>query len=241
MHDRVYAHPHPTVSPFEFDEAVVDVFPDMIGRSVPGYDLTLPVIGLLAARYAQPHSRIYDLGSSLGACLLAMRSRITQPGVTLIGEDNSPAMIKRCRELVAADPHEAKVTLVESDLQEVEIENASMVVLNFTLQFLPVGQRPTLIQRIFNGLLPGGVLVLSEKIVFSDPDQNQRFIDIHHDFKRDNGYTDLEVSQKRKALENVLVPETAADHCRRIQGAGFGTCEQWFQGINFISLLAIKN
>lgn len=241
--DDIYATRQATVHGFTFDENVVQVFPDMIERSVPGYDNIVPMIGLIAARYTQADSRIYDLGSSLGAATLAMRHAVAEAGirgVSITAVDNSPAMIAKAQEILAQDTAVLPVELVEANIQDVPLANASVVVLNFTLQFLHTAVRDDLIQRIYDGLRPGGVLVLSEKVVFPDPDQNERFIDLHHDFKRANGYSDLEIAQKRTALENVLIPETIPQHQQRASNAGFATCDVWFQAFNFASLLAIK-
>ncbi len=238
--DAIYVTPKDQVEPFRFDENVVQVFPDMIARSVPGYTLTLPLIGLIAARYAQPHSHIYDLGSSLGAVTLEMRHRITRPGCQIIAVDNSAAMIARSRDILNQDDGRVPVQLIESDIQDCPIERASVVILNFTLQFIAPADRGRLLQKIYAGLLPGGVLVLSEKVVFPDAAQNDRFIEIHHDFKRANGYSDLEVSQKRTALENVLIPDTIPAHQHRLHAAGFACADVWFQAFNFMSMLAIK-
>jgi tRNA (cmo5U34)-methyltransferase len=239
--DTIYAAPLNELIDFQFDERVVAVFPDMIQRSVPGYGMLISTIGLLAARYAQSDSHCYDLGCSLGAVSLAMRQRITQPNCDIIAVDNSPAMIKRGRELFASD-HTATVPVMMhcADLQEVAIANASIVVLNFTLQFIPLHERLTLIKRIYAGLKPGGILILSEKIAFADPERQNFHVELHHDFKRANGYSDLEISQKRTALENVMIPESLACHQERLQVAGFAASELWFQCFNFASLVAFK-
>jgi len=198
-------------------------------------------IGILAAKYAQPGSHCYDLGCSLGAATLAMRQRITAPECDIIAVDNSPAMLERARELLALDTVSTiPVTLLCSNIQDVAIENASVVVLNFTLQFIPPEQRLALIQHIHAGLRPGGILILSEKIAFSEPWRQHFHVELHHNFKRANGYSDLEISQKRSALENVMIPETIACHQERLQAAGFSCSELWFQCFNFVSMVAIK-
>ena len=239
-HDDVYARLRTQVPPFDFDEAVARVFPDMIARSVPGYGLTLPLIGLIARRYAQPDTVCYDLGCSLGAVTLALRHHIDQPGCRVTAVDNAPAMIARLRRILAEDSGGLPVDVVEKDIRDLPIGNASVVVLNFTLQFLDLAERDQLVRRIYDGLHPGGALILSEKVIFPDTAQNERFTALHHDFKRANGYSDLEISQKRTALENVLIPETVAQHQRRLQTAGFASAEVWFQAFNFVSLLALK-
>jgi tRNA (cmo5U34)-methyltransferase len=150
-------------------------------------------------------------------------------------------MIERGRELLALDTlATVPVTMICADLLDVAIENASVVVLNFTLQFIPPTERQGLIQRIHGGLRPGGVLILSEKIAFGEPGRQQLHEELHHDFKRANGYSDLEISQKRSALEKVLIPETLDCHQARLKAAGFSSAELWFQCFNFASLVAIK-
>lgn len=239
--DVIYAAPLQEIIDFKFDERVVAVFPDMIQRSVPGYGMIISNIGILAAKYAQPGSHCYDLGCSLGAASLAMRQRITAPECDIIAVDNSPAMLERARELLDRDTTAiVPVRLICADIQDVAVENASVVVLNFTLQFIPPAQRPALIERIHAGLRPGGILILSEKIAFSEPERQQFHMELHHDFKRANGYSDLEISQKRSALENVMIPETVACHQMRLQEAGFSADELWFQCFNFVSMVAIK-
>lgn len=239
--DSIYASPLDDLIDFRFDERVVDVFPDMIQRSVPGYGTIISTIGIFAAKYAQENSHCYDLGCSLGAVTLSMRQRITQENCDIIAVDNSHAMIERGQAILASDKSSTiPVTMLCADINDVEIENASVVVMNFTLQFIPLEQRLALIKRIYQGLKPGGVLILSEKIAFNDADRQDFQIDIHHDFKRANGYSDLEISQKRTALENVLIPETIPTHQHRLSDAGFSFSDVWFQCFNFISLVAVK-
>jgi len=239
--DSIYASPLDDLIDFRFDERVVDVFPDMIQRSVPGYGTIISTIGIFAGKYAQENSHCYDLGCSLGAVTLSMRQRIKQKNCDIIAVDNSPAMIERGQKILASDKSSTVlVNMVCADINDVEIENASVVVMNFTLQFIPLEQRLDLIKHIYQGLKPGGVLILSEKVAFDEPERQDFQIDIHHDFKRANGYSDLEISQKRTALENVLIPETIPAHQQRLSKAGFDFSDVWFQCFNFISLVAVK-
>ena len=212
----------------------------MIQRSVPGYGLTLQMIGVIAAQYGQTGSKLYDLGCSLGAATLAMRHGIQVDGCTIVAVDNSQAMLAQCRAYMAQDDAATAVELLCADIQDVVIEDASIVVLNFTLQFIPLLEREALLARIFAGMRDGGVLILSEKISFDDVGENMRQIQLHEGFKRSQGYSDLEVSQKRQALENVLIPETLDVHHRRLKSAGFSHSETWFQCFNFASMLAFK-
>lgn len=238
--DQIYATPHEHLVDFSFDERVASVFPDMIRRSVPGYGEIIALLGLFAAQYAQADSRLYDLGCSLGAATLSLRRRITASGCTIVAVDNSEAMVERCRENIGHDLATTPVEVQCRDIREVDIDNASVVVLNFTLQFLPREERLALLQKIYRGLLPGGVLILSEKLQFSDSESQSFQEQLHLAFKRANGYSEMEISQKRAALEEVLIPDTLEQHHERLKGAGFSRIETWFQAFNFISIAAIK-
>lgn len=238
--DRVYADPREQVDKFVFDRQVAQVFPDMIGRSVPGYDSVINLSSVLAARYVQPKSLCYDLGCSLGATSQAIQRGIRVPGCRIIAVDNSSAMLEQAVKRLPALTDSTPIDFVCADIAEMEFQNASLVTLNFTLQFIPLEQRSELLQRIQAGLRPGGILILSEKICFDDPVEEQLQIEMHHAFKRANGYNDLEISQKRSALENVLIPESLQQHQSRLKQAGFERADLWFQCFNFVSLVARK-
>ncbi|MDQ7089239.1 MAG: carboxy-S-adenosyl-L-methionine synthase CmoA [Methylococcales bacterium] len=235
--DSLYAAPFTTIDNFQFDEAVVNVFPDMIQRSVPGYQIIISAIGLLAARFAQDNSHCYDLGCSLGAASLAMHQQITAKNCNIIAIDNSPAMVDQFQSHLKP---ETNINIVCADIRDVEINNASVIVLNFTLQFIPLEDRLAFLQRLYEGLLPNGVLILSEKLTFDDETQQRLQTDMHHVFKKSQGYSDLEISQKRMALETVLIPETFNQHQQRLMQAGFNSVEVWFQYFNFASMIALK-
>ncbi len=238
--DAIYAQPKQLVADFTFDEKVAAVFPDMIKRSVPAYRQMVAYTGLWAERYAQSNTNLYDLGCSLGATSFVLRGWVDKTGCQVIGVDNSADMLARARQILAADPDGIPLNFIEADIRRVPIKNASVVVLNFTLQFIEPAERTALIQKIYDGLLPNGILVLSEKVIFADAATNQRMIDVHHDFKRANGYSDLEIAQKRTAIMDVLVPETLEVHRERLLGCGFVSAETWFQAFNFASIIAIK-
>jgi tRNA (cmo5U34)-methyltransferase len=225
---------------FVFDEHVAGVFPDMINRSVPGYGLIIPIIGMLAQRYAQAGSTIYDLGCSLGAASLAMRQALGDEDVTIVAVDSSPQMVSGFRRQLAEQGEGLAIEVVEGDVRKTEIDDASVVVLNFTLQFVDPADRMSLLRGIFSGLRPGGVLVLSEKICFEDSVEQGRQTQWHHDFKRAQGYSELEISRKRDSLEDVLKPDTAAEHVARLRRAGFSEVYQWYQGFSFASFIAIR-
>lgn len=237
--DNLYAQTLGDPGLFTFNEAVVGVFPDMIRRSVPGYSTVIAMTGLLAARHARAGARIYDLGCSLGASLLSAARHPETTACDIVGIDNSAAMLSSCRELVDREIPGNTITLVEGDLLTQDYSNACVFIMNYTLQFIPIEARLGLLQKLRAALLPGDVLILSEKIELATPEMNHLMIDLHHDFKRAQGYSDLEVAKKRQALENVLIPETRDAHVERIKQAGFSQCEFWFQCFNFASLVAV--
>lgn len=238
--DTLYSNPLGDVTRFAFDQQVVDVFPDMIKRSVPGYATIINMIGNLASIYVNANTSAYDLGCSLGAATLAIRHGIRHEGCKIIGVDNSHAMIQRCQQIMDTDTRDVEVILQQDEIQNIVIENASLVVLNFTLQFIAVEQRQLLLDKIAAGLNSGGVLILSEKIIFEDKEHQELMTELHHNFKRANGYSDLEIAQKRSAIENYLVPETLVTHKNRMKQAGFSSVDVWFQCFNFASMIAIK-
>jgi len=238
--DKLFAKSRAVTSGFRFDEQVVKVFPDMISRSVPGYELVVPMIGMLARRYARPASNLYDLGCSLGAVSLAMSLAVRAGGTNIVAVDNSAAMVDKCRQVVAANCGAVPVDVRLQNIRETPIENASVVVLNFTLQFLDLDERQALIGRIAEGMLAGGVLILSEKIRFEDEPEQADQTAWHHDFKRTQGYSELEIAQKRNALEDVLKPETETAHMQRFEQAGLSRCRRWFQCFSFASYIAFK-
>ncbi len=212
----------------------------MIQRSVPGYQTIISAIGLLAERYAQEHSVCYDLGCSLGAATFSMKHQISATDCKIVAVDNSEAMTQQLRANLSHDEGGLEVDCLCADIRNVVIENASVVVLNFTLQFIPIEDRQALLSKVYQGLLPGGILILSEKLKFDDQRQQDLQTDLHHAFKKSQGYSDLEISQKRSALENVLLAETFSTHQQRLQSVGFSSAEVWFQYFNFASMIALK-
>lgn len=238
--DEIFSLPLDRVGDFEFDEQVVEVFPDMIARSVPGYASILAMTAELAARFAQPNTRVYDLGCSLGAATRLMRKRIPS-SCTIHAIDSSPAMITQLRKTLASEADEGCfVDVGEADIREVLVSDASFAVLNFTLQFVPAAEREPLLEKIFLGLRGGGALVLSEKVHFTAPGKQALLTELHHSFKRAHGYSELEIAQKRTALENTLFTETLESHIERLERVGFTDVALWFQCFNFASILAVK-
>ena len=238
--DDIYNDTDVQAGTFEFNDAVARVFPDMLRRSIPGYGQTIEAIGMLARRHVQTDSHCYDLGCSLGAATLAMRHNIKADNCRIIAVDNAAAMADRCRAIVEADDATTPVDVLHADLRDVPIENASMVVMNYTLQFLAPSDRQSEIARIAEGMRPGGVFVLSEKVIDENRAFDETLIELHHDFKRKNAYSELEIARKRAAIENVLIPETVATHTDRLKAAGFQQAGVWLRWFNFVSILAIR-
>lgn len=241
--DQLFEQPLQGMQDFVFDERVARVFPDMINRSVPGYGLILPMLGVLARRAVQSGSRVYDLGCSLGAVSQMVRQSVAVPDVHIIAVDNSAEMLKRFAAMLqeqAPPTDRPTIELVLGDISDTPIENASFSVLNFTLQFIQPGQRQALLRRIAEGTRPGGALILSEKIRFADAGEQALQTDWHHDFKRAQGYSELEIARKRDALERVMLPDTEPEHLQRLQAAGWTRAVRWFQCFNFVSYLAIR-
>ncbi|MCP4011358.1 MAG: carboxy-S-adenosyl-L-methionine synthase CmoA [Proteobacteria bacterium] len=240
--DELFSELASDIEAFRFDERVTRVFADMIRRSVPGYASVIAMTGVLGAEHIRPHSRVYDLGCSLGTSLMSIHSRVEVP-CKLIGIDNSPAMISACRQNLdsLAKKPQIDTQLACADITETAISNASLVVMHYTLQFIEPDKRLDLLRKIHAGLNPGGILILSEKLNFKDPKMDAALTRLYYDFKKHNGYSELEISQKRQALENVLIPETEKTHLRRLNKAGFESAMSWFQCLNFHSFVAYKS
>lgn len=236
--DSIYAKPRDQISGFRFDDEVAAVFADMIERSVPGYATILHMLEQVATSLARPGSWALDIGASLGAASLALW-RGSRGCCPILAIDTSAAMLRRARALtpLSARPQVHYVCMDARQLPDLPL---SLVACNFTLQFIPVADRLPLLRQVAANLLPEGALVLSEKIAFDDPRHQQLMTELHHNFKRANGYTELEISQKRTALENVLIPETLAVHRERLLEAGFSRVDTWFQCFNFASIIAFK-
>ena len=227
--DRLFDSPRHLVD-FVFDESVASVFPDMIRRSVPGYETVTPLTGLIAARHLPENGRCYDLGCSLGAATHAVLRAVGDRPCEIVAVDDSAAMLARAKEL-AGDS--SLVRWVEADVRDATIERADVVILNYTLQFLPPEDRLPLLRSIRDGLNDTGVLLLSEKL-----EASPYVTDLHVDFKRANGYSELAISQKRAALENVMRIDSLEAHVTRLRRAGFEDVEVWFRCLNWGAIAA---
>ncbi|MEJ2542607.1 MAG: carboxy-S-adenosyl-L-methionine synthase CmoA [Calditrichaceae bacterium] len=238
--DTIYQNPKNPLGDFKFDEEVTKVFPDMLQRSIPGYNLILSMINMYTGLYAENNRNYYDLGCSLGAATLSMGKALKKDHGRIISVDNSKAMIKKSRQNIERANLRIPVDLICEDLQNIKITNARIVVMNFTLQFVPKNDRETILKRIYNGMVKGAVLILSEKTTFSDLDEKDFNESLYVEFKKSNGYSNLEISQKRTALEKILVPDTTEEHIERLKQCGYIRSNVWYRCLNFASMVAFK-
>jgi len=237
MRDEIYKD-KVDISKFTFDQKVVDVFDDMVLRSVPGYKQMIELIGLAGRTYPVINSNVYDLGCSTGAATLSIASNLKSKSIKILSIDKSQEMLDQCSKNLSGI--EANIQYIFDDIENIQFENASLIVLNLTLQFIKPKNRSKLIKRMYDGLLPGGALIISEKIIHKNEETNKSLISLHESFKRENGYSETEIAQKRKAIEEVLIPEPKENHLRRLNDAGFKNPLVQMQCINFASFLAVK-
>lgn len=234
MKDDIYTTPAPRIVDFAFDERVAGVFPDMIRRSVPGYELVVPMTGLMAARHLRGGDRLYDLGCSLGATTLAVLNALGETPCEIVAIDQAPAMLTKARTLVS----DSRVRFVEADVRDVAFEPARVVLSNWLLQFIPPDDRLTLLRRVAQALAGEGLLLLSEKIRYEDAALQSYMDETHLAFKAANGYSDLEIRQKRAAIENVMIVDSEEAHRERLHAAGFREVTVWFRCLNWLSFIA---
>jgi tRNA (cmo5U34)-methyltransferase len=238
--DELYKQPLQNIEDFSFDKAVSDAFDDMVDRSVPGYRTLIANIGPIATHFLRPNTTCDDLGCSHGAASLSIFNCLKDDSIAIHAIDNSSAMVEQCKKLVLQAGANACINTQLADINDTDIQNASVVVLNLTLQFLPLDQRHKLLEKIITGMNSGGACILTEKIIFKNDYTENLLQQLHNNFKSANQYSQLEISQKRKAIEKVLIRESLADHQQRLIDVGFSNVTAWFQCLNFVSLIAVK-
>lgn len=238
--DEVFKETLARPSDFKFSSKVAGVFDDMVVRSVPYYIEMQRMMGEIAADHYQDNTNVYDLGCSTGTTLICMNESVP-PHAKFIGIDDSPDMLKKCRDKLEEAGFNRPYELQVADLnQGVKIENASVVVLCLTLQFVRPINRQNLVKNIFDGMVSGGALIVIEKILAEDSAFNRDFIKYYYDMKRRNNYSEMEISQKREALENVLIPYKLSENITLLRNAGFAHCELFFKWYNFAGFIAKK-
>jgi tRNA (cmo5U34)-methyltransferase len=229
------------VQQFEFNSDVASVFDDMISRSVPLYGEVQTLCGLLCAKICTPGACVVDLGCSTGTTILEIFRALAPQKVRFIGVDNSPAMLDVCRQKLKQQQVFPEPILVCANLDQYVISGADVVLLNYTLQFVPPAERLIILSRIYEGLQPGGYLILSEKVCHSDTGNQSLLTDLHHDFKRSNGYSELEIARKRDSLENILIPLTLEENISLLQSAGFTAIDVVNKAFTFTTLIARRD
>ncbi|MBP6965604.1 MAG: carboxy-S-adenosyl-L-methionine synthase CmoA [Armatimonadetes bacterium] len=238
--DEVFAKPRDMNSDFKFDETVTTVFDDMVSRSVPFYEELQRMTGEMAVDFAVDGTNLYDLGCATGTTFLYL-DPLVSPGVKFVGIDNSSEMIKKADEKMKEHHLAHAYEFIEADLNKgLLIENASVVVMILTLQFVRPLYRQHVIREVANGLNENGCLILIEKLVHSDSLFNRLFIKYYYDMKRRKGYSEMEISQKREALENVLIPYRMEENRDLLLSEGFRYCEEFFRWYNFCGMVAVK-
>lgn len=239
--DRVFSDPQSGGEAFRFGPRVAACFDDMAERSIPLYrELQIAAV-TLAQRAAQPETAIYDIGCSTGTTLVPLALATPFESTAIVGTDSSEHMLKRCREKLEMAGVAGRVRLLHSELEKTPLESASAVLMNYTLQFSKPESRAETIKRVHDALVPGGVLILAEKLRFDDPRTAELMENLYYDFKRRNGYSETEIEQKRKALEGVLVPFTREENIALLTGAGFQRIVPILQAYPFAAFAAFRS
>ncbi len=235
MNDTVFTKP--IKKQFEFDEEVAAVFDDMLQRSVPFYSESQKITEFFALRQLEEGGKMYDLGCSTATLLLNIRRKL-KSDATLIGLDNSEAMLEQARKKCEA--YGADVEVKYADILDYDYEEADVFVSNYTLQFIRPLVREELVKKISSSLKKGGIFIFSEKVISHHPKLNKDLIECYYDFKKEQGYSQYEIMQKREALENVLVPYSEEENIKMALNSGFSHCEVVFRWSNFCTFIAIK-
>lgn len=230
----------PEHKPFEFNDTVASVFDDMIQRSVPFYSEIIKNQALLSSRFYKDNTKIYDLGCSNGNYASALISTMKDRNFKLTAIDNSSPMIDLFIKRTDGFGSAGRIEALVADIRDIEFEKSSVVVANLTLQFIPPQDRDNIINRIYKSLIPGGIFLLTEKTVNESNELAELQQEIYYGFKEKNGYSTIEISRKREALENVLIPETIECHKKRLANAGFEKIELWFKWYHFAAFLCVK-
>ncbi|WP_310442454.1 carboxy-S-adenosyl-L-methionine synthase CmoA [Sulfurimonas sp.] len=235
MNDKIFTKP--IKKQFEFDEEVAAVFDDMLQRSVPFYKESQKITEFFALKQLENGGIAYDLGCST-ATLLINISRKLKCKAVLIGLDNSEAMLEQARKKCEA--FNANIELINADILEYEYKEAELFISNYTLQFIRPLIREELVKKISASLKKDGVFIFSEKVISHHPKLNKDLIECYYDFKKEQGYSEYEIMQKREALENVLVPYSEDENIKMAKNCGFSHCEVVFRWANFATFIAIK-
>ena len=230
---------------FAFDERVVQVFDNMVSRSVPFYTEVQRIQAELVMDFLPEEGGVVcDLGCSTGTTIEHLAKHPNCPtSVQFIGYDNSEPMLEKAREKLSASVGNAHIDLNFADLSDLPaLPACNVIILNWTLQFVRPIDREQLLTNCYNALKSNGILLLSEKILGSDSDFNRLYIDHYLSFKKSQGgYSDTENQRKREALENVLIPYRLDEDYSLLKRAGFKRMDTYFQWFNFVCIMAVKD
>jgi tRNA (cmo5U34)-methyltransferase len=240
--DKLFAEARVRNGDFTFGEETAAVFDDMLDRSVPFYPEIQRMIGELASDFAVDGSAIYDLGCSTANTFLAVGAMLRpELNVRFVGLDSSEEMLRKADQKLAATQFPWPYTLTPQDLNDgLHIEGASVALMVLTLQFVRPLNREALVSSVYRGLNHNGCFLLVEKILGEHSTFNRLFINHYYEMKRRKGYSDLEIAQKREALENVLIPYRLEENKRLLRHVGFQHVDVFFKWYNFCGIIAIK-
>lgn len=225
---------------FVFNDRVVEVFDDMLDRSIPFYRQVIEAEAQLLNGFLAQRERVYDLGCATGTTLLEFSRLLEHKSLQFVGIDNSAPMLDKARLKSELYTKQQSLSFLLEDITAFDHPGAGAIIVNYTMQFIRPLQRERFLQRLFHSLRPGGIVLISEKVISHDPRLNRQYIDTYYQFKKSRGYSELEIAKKREALENVLIPYSIEENKAMLQKCGFASTETFFQWFNFISLIAIK-
>ena len=238
--DTLFQEERPLISDFNFGGDTAAVFDDMLDRSVPFYQEVQRMIGEMAQDFAVEGTGCFDLGCSTGNTLLRL-DPLLPADMRFIGVDSSPEMLEKARTKFARVGMKRHCELVLADLNDgYPVSDASVVIMNLTLQFVRPLQRAQLMKFIADGIRPQGCLLLIEKVLSRDSTLNRLFIKRYYEYKERQGYSKMEIAQKREALENVLIPYRIEENRDLLLGAGFTFCDVFVKWYNFCGMIALK-
>lgn len=225
---------------FVFNDRVVEVFDDMLTRSVPFYDQVITATASILERFLENNDHVVDLGCATGTTLIKLARLLSDKNLHFTGIDNSSSMLDKAKLKAELYTKQDSFSFLEEDIINLNLPNSSAFLLNYTLQFIRPLKRGEFVKKIYDNLRPGGLIILSEKTINHDTKLNREYIDIYHQFKKDQGYSELEIAKKREALENVLIPFSINENKDLLKDCGFSSVETFFQWFNFTSFVAVK-
>ncbi len=224
-----------------FDTEVAHVFDDMLKRSVPQYDVMRHTVYDLACAFVRPKTAIIDLGCSRGEALAPFVQKYGAHN-RFVGIDVSAPMLDAARTRFQGYATTGIVDIRSCDLRtDYPPERASVTLCVLTLQFTPIEYRQRILRAIYQHTIPGGALILVEKVLGATADLDALMIDRYYTMKAENGYTQEQIERKRLSLEGVLVPVTARWNEELLRAAGFTQIDCFWRWCNFAAWIAVRD